>query len=153
MIFIRNTFLIEVLYTLIIGLISLILKNKNFLAKKINSKGCVRNCGFLPVIMCEITLLCICNPNTKVKFLSIPWEFKAKYYPFIWFLVFCCVNNYHNDIEIFTGIIYAFLYQWSLKHYLNIHLIVLLKKWKIIISVLNGCLKLEDLLVTLLINL
>ena len=120
MIFIRNTFLIEVLYTLIIGLISLILKNKNFLAKKINSKGCVRNCGFLPVIMCEITLLCICNPNTKVKFLSIPWEFKAKYYPFIWFLVFCCVNNYHNDIEIFTGIIYAFLYQWSLKHYLNI---------------------------------
>ena len=30
------------------------------------------------------------------------------------------MNNYHNDIEIFTGIIYAFLYQWSLKHYLNI---------------------------------
>ena len=47
------------------GLISLILKNKNFMAKKINSKGAVRNCGFLPVIMCEITLLCICNPNTN----------------------------------------------------------------------------------------
>ena len=120
MIFIRNTFLIEVLYTLIMGFISLILKNKNFLAQKINSKGAVRNCGFLPVIMCEITLLCICNPNTKVKFLSIPFEFKAKYYPFIWLLVFCCVNNYHNDIEIFTGIIFAFLYQWKFKHYLNI---------------------------------
>ena len=120
MIFIRNTFLIEVLYTLIISIISLILKNKNFLSKKMNDKGVVSNCGFLPVIMCEITLLCICNPNTKVKFLSIPWEFKAKYYPFIWFLVFCLVNNYHNDIEIFTGIIYAFIYQHLLRRYLNI---------------------------------
>jgi len=49
------------------------------------------------------------------------------------------VNNYNNDIKFFTWIIYAFLYQWSLKHYLNIYLVVLLKKWKIIISVLNGC--------------
>ena len=119
-IFIRNTFLIELLYTIIISIISLIIKNKNFLAKKINNKGIVRNCGFWPVIMCEITLLCICNPNTKVKFLSIPWEFKAKYYPFIWFVVFCCVNNYHNDIEVLTGIIFAFLYQYFLRYYLNI---------------------------------
>ena len=120
MIFIRNTFLIEILYTLIMSIISLILKNKKFLSKKMNDKGVVSNCGFLPVIMCEITLLCICNPNTKVKFLSIPWEFKAKYYPFIWFLVFCVVNNYHNDIEIFTGIIYAFIYQHLLRRYLSI---------------------------------
>ena len=70
--------------------------------------------------MCEITLLCICNPNTKVKFLSIPCEFKAKYYPFIWFAVFCCVNNYHSDIEVLTGIIFAFLYQYCLRYYLNI---------------------------------
>jgi len=54
MIFIRNTFLIEILY----------------------NKGCVRNCRFLPIIMREITLLCICNPNTKVKFLSIPYDLK-----------------------------------------------------------------------------
>ena len=119
-IFIRNSFLIEVLYAFIITIISLILKNKEFLEQKINSKGKVRNCGFWPVIMCEITLLCICNPNIKVKFLSIPWEFKAKYYPFIWFAVFCCINNYHNDIEVLTGIIFAFLYQYLLKNYLNI---------------------------------
>ena len=120
MIFIRNTFFIEVLYTLVMAIVALILKSKNFLAKKINDKGVVSNCGFLPVIMCEITLLCICNPNTKIKFLTIPWEFKAKYYPFIWLIVFCLVNNYHNDIEILMGIIYAFLYQNFLRRYLNI---------------------------------
>jgi hypothetical protein len=119
-IFIRNTILIEILYSLIMFTVSLILKNKKFLLKKINKKGISRSCGFWPVIMCEITLLCICNPNTKVKFLSIPWEFKAKYYPFIWFAVFCCVNNYHNDIEVLTGLIFAFLYQYCLRYYLNI---------------------------------
>ena len=30
------------------------------------------------------------------------------------------MNNYNNDIKFFTWIIYTFLYQWSLKHYLNI---------------------------------
>ena len=120
MIFIRNNFLIEILYTCIISIISLILKNKNFMKEKINNKGIVRNCGFWPVIMCEITLLCICNPNTKVKFLSIPWDFKAKYYPFIWLVLFCCVNNYHNDIEVLCGVIFAFLYQYCLRYYLNI---------------------------------
>ena len=70
--------------------------------------------------MCEITLLCICNPNTRVKFLSIPWEFSAKYYPVIWFAVFCCFNHYNNDIEVLTGILFAFIYQYGLRYILNI---------------------------------
>ena len=119
-IFLRNTILIEILYTLIIYLVSLIIKKKDFTLNKINNKGAVRNCGFWPVIMCEVTLLCICNPNTRVKFLSIPWEFSAKYYPLIWFALFCCFNNYNNDIEVFTGVIFAFIYQYGLRYYLNI---------------------------------
>ena len=119
-IFLRNTFLIEVLYTMIIGLISLIVKSTDFTLKKINNRGVVKNCGFWPVIMCELTLLCICNPNTKVKFLCIPWEFNAKFYPIIWFGVFCLCNNYNNDLEVFTGILFAFIYQYGLRFYLNI---------------------------------
>ena len=119
-IFLRNTILIELLYTLIIYIVSLIIKNKDFTLSKINNKGYVRNCGFWPVIMCEVTLLCICNPNTRVKFLSIPWEFSAKFYPLIWFTLFCCFNNYNNDIEVFTGILFAFIYQYGLRYYLNI---------------------------------
>jgi hypothetical protein len=119
-IFLRNTLLIEILYTLIIYLVSLIIKKKDFTLNKINNKGAVRNCGFWPVIMCEVTLLCICNPNTRVKFLSIPWEFSAKYYPLIWFVLFCSFNNYNNDIEVFTGVLFAFIYQYGLRYYLNI---------------------------------
>jgi len=119
-IFLRNTILIEILYSIIIFLVSLIIKNKDFTLKKLNNKGVVRNCGFWPVIMCEITLLCICNPNTRVKFLSIPWEFSAKYYPVIWFAVFCCFNHYNNDIEVLTGILFAFIYQYGLRYILNI---------------------------------
>ena len=120
LIFIRNTFLIEILYSLIIYIISLIFGNKNFTLYKINSKGMPRNSGFWPVIMCELTLLCICNPNTKVKFLCIPWEFSAKFYPLIWFILFCSFNNYNNDIEVFMGVIFAFIYQYCLRYYLNI---------------------------------
>lgn len=119
-IFLRNTIIIEILYSLIIFLISLIVKSKDFTMKKLNDKGVVRSCGFWPVIMCEITLLCICNPNTRVKFLSIPWDFSAKYYPLIWFLVFCCFNHYNNDLEVFTGILFAFIYQYGLRYFLNI---------------------------------
>ena len=119
-IFIRNTILIEIIYSLIIYLISLIIRNKNFTLYKINSKGYTRNCGFWPVIMCELTLLCICNPKTRVKFLSIPWEFNAKYYPIIWLVLFCSFNNYNNDIAVFTGVLFAFIYQYGLRYYLNI---------------------------------
>jgi len=119
-IFFRNTILIEILYSLIIFLISLILKDKDFTLKKVNSKGLTRNSGFWPVIICEITLLCICNPNSKVKFLCIPFEFKAKYYPIIWFAVFCCFNNYISILEVLTGIIFAFIYQYFLRYFINI---------------------------------
>ena len=119
-IFLRNTILIEILYSLIIYIISLIIKKKDFTLYKINNKGYARNCGFWPVIMCEVTLLCICNPNTRVKFLSIPWEFSAKYYPIIWLVIFCSFNNYNNDIEVFTGVLFAFIYQYLLRYYLNI---------------------------------
>lgn len=124
-IFLINNFLIQILYTLIISLIALILQSKHFMEKKVYEKGnklIIENCGLWPAIMCELTLLCLSNPNTKVKFLFIPYEFSAKYYPLIVYIVFCLVNvfNYYNDIEVFMGIIFAFIYHFFLKNYLNI---------------------------------
>ena len=125
-IFLQNNILIQILYTIIISIISLVIRNKNFLQYKIkyiNEKEniyFIRNCGLWPVSMCELTLLCICNPNTKVKFLFIPFQFSAKYYPMIWLIIFCSFNNFNNDIEVLCGILYAFIYQNFLRFYLKI---------------------------------
>ena len=119
LIFFRNSFFIQVLYSLVISLLSLMIKKIKIMDSKIKNKW-VKNCGFWPVIMCEITLLCLCNPNTYVQFLFIPWKFQAKYYPIIWLLLFCLVNNINNDLEVFIGILYALLFQFYLKKYLNI---------------------------------
>ena len=126
LIFIRNNFFIQIIYTIIISLISLIIRDKNFMEKKVIYKNesiySVQNSGFWPGIIFEITLLCICNPNTKVKFFFIPHPFSEKYYPFIWFILFCLVNstNYNNDIEVFIGLLFAIIYQNYLKNILNI---------------------------------
>lgn len=126
LIFLRNNCCIQILYTLIILLISLITKNKNFMEKKIiyenDNIHSIRNCGFWPVIMCELTLLCLCNPNTKVKFLFIPFNFSAKFYPFLWFIFFCIVNtkNYNNDLEVLVGILFALIHKKLLKNISNI---------------------------------
>ena len=85
-IFLRNNICIQILYTLIIYLISLIIRNKNFMGKKViyenDNIHSIKSCGFWPGIMCELTLLCLCNPNTKVKFLFIPFLFSAKFIHF-----------------------------------------------------------------------
>ena len=132
-IFIRNSFLIQILYTLIIALVALIIQKKDFMEKKIKIKYehgdkalvenfLIENCGLWPSVMCELTLLCLSNPNIKVKFLFIPYEFSAKFYPIIIYAVFCLVNifNYNNDIEVFVGILFAFIYHYLLKNKLKI---------------------------------
>ena len=125
-IFLQNNILIQILYSLIITLISLIIRNKKFMEKKVIYEDdiilTIKNCGLWPNIICELTLLCISNPNTKVNFLFIPYNFSAKYYPFILFIIFCIVNtyNYNNDIEVLVGILYALIYHKFLKNYLYI---------------------------------
>lgn len=125
-IFLRNNMFIQIIYTIIVSLISFLFQNKNFMKIKINyvnkDSYLVNNCGLWPFCMCEVTLLCMCNPNTKVKFLFIPFEFKARYYPIIWLVVFILANNlnYNNDIEVLCSILFALMYQYFLRFYLNI---------------------------------
>lgn len=124
--FLRNNFFIQILYTLVITLFSLIIRDKKFINQKIKYEygniHSVNNCGFWPGIMCEVTLLCVSNPNTKVKFFFIPFQFRAKFYPFIWFLFFCLINNlnFYNDFEVLVAMYYAVIYHKCFKNILNI---------------------------------
>jgi hypothetical protein len=110
-IFIMNSTIIQILFTCILFIISLITKKNELLKAKINSKGKIDNSGIWPYIICELTLLSLSNPNYYVKFLFFP-EFKAKFYPILVLILFCILNTLIIDLEVLSGIIYALIYHF-----------------------------------------
>ena len=118
-IFIINSSLIQIIYTIIIYIISLIIKNKNILKLKIDNNDFVSNSGIWPYIISELTLLSLSNPNEIIKLFFFP-ELKAKFYPIIVFIIFCLLNNLIVALEAFCGILYAFIYHFLIKNKLKI---------------------------------
>jgi hypothetical protein len=119
-IFIINSTLIQIIYTILIFVISLIIKNKNILLLKLdnNNNNIVTNSGIWPYIISELTLLSLSNPNQIIKLFFFP-DIKAKFYPIIVFIIFALLNNLIIDLEVFCGILYSFLYQFFIKSKLN----------------------------------
>ena len=60
-----------------------IVKKNNFQLSHYSYVHKVNNSGIWPIIICETTLLCLNNPDSKIKFLFVPSPIRAKYYPFI----------------------------------------------------------------------
>ena len=118
-IFIINSTIIQIIITSIFFIISLITGKNELLKEKINVKGKIDNSGFWPYIICELTLLSLSNPNHYIKFLFFP-EFKAKFYPILVFILFCVLNTLIIDIEVFSGIIYAFIFHFLIKKKIKI---------------------------------
>lgn len=118
-IFSLNSTIIQIIFTSMFYVISLIMKKKEFLKSKIDSKGKIDNSGIWPYIICELTLLSLSNPNYPVKFLFFP-EFKAKFYPILVLIIFCILNSFTIDLEVLSGIIYAFIFHCFLKKKLRI---------------------------------
>ena len=117
-IFIINSTLIQIIYTILIFVISLIIKNKNILLLKLDNKNIVTNSGIWPYIISELTLLSLSNPNQIIKLFFFP-DIKAKFYPIIVFIIFALLNNLIIDLEVFCGILYSFLYHFCIKSKLN----------------------------------
>ena len=117
-IFIINSTLIQIIYTILIFIISLIIKNKNILQLKIDNNTIVSNSGIWPYIISELTLLSLSNPNQIIKLFFFP-DIKAKFYPIIVFIIFALLNNLIIDLEVFCGILYSFLYHFFIKSKLN----------------------------------
>lgn len=120
LIFFLHTVFIQVIYCLFSGIISLIIQKKEYMAIKISLRGEVENGGLIPLIMCEITILCLSNPNSPMKFLFFPCEFKAKFYPLIIFALFTLLNNFNIDFELLIGIVYGLIYHYILKKKIQI---------------------------------
>ena len=118
LIFLINSTFIRLIYSILMVIIEIMTKKNIYKTGKIT--GPIRSSGLLPVIMCELSLLCLSNPNSTMKFLCIPIEFKAKYYPIILLITFGLLNDLYTDVEILIGILYSYLYYFILKNKLRI---------------------------------
>lgn len=119
LIFLMNSFCIHIIYCLITFLVSLIIRNSYILKMKMYQKG-VRNEGLWPILLCDLTLLCLSNPLEPQKFFFIPCVIKAKYYPFFLFGLFTIVSGFRVDLEVICGIGFGFLYHYYLRNRLYI---------------------------------
>ena len=120
LLFIMNSILIQIIYCFISCLIAFLINDKTYLLEKINNKNSVSNGGLWPYIICELTLLSLSNPSHPMKFLILSYQFKAKYYPIFLFIIFSIMNSFIIDLEVLTGILYAFLYHFLIKKKIKI---------------------------------
>ena len=118
-IFFMNSFCIQIMFCILMLLLSLIIRNKAPLVMKI-SQGGVRNEGIWPILMCDLTLLCLSNPNEIMQFRFFPCTIKAKYYPIFLFLIFTIISGFQIDFENICGIGFGFLYHYFLRNRLKI---------------------------------
>ena len=115
LIFFINAFLIQILNILIYAPLSFLFPN-NF-NPEIKSQ---RNSGLWGIVMCEMTLLCITNPESPMKLLILPFTVKAIIYPIILILIYLIINLLQIDVDIISGTIYGFIYNYFLKTKLQI---------------------------------
>jgi membrane associated rhomboid family serine protease len=119
LIFFMNSLFIQILYCLVTFLISLIIQSNILMKMKITPLGVV-NAGLWPILLCDLTLLCLSNPEENMKFFIFPCIIKARYYPLVLFLIFTILSGFNIDFENLCGIGFGYLYHYYLKNKLAI---------------------------------
>ena len=109
-IFIGNSIFINIIYCLIISFINYFSNNK--ISSYSGGYGffAINNSGIWPIIMCEMTLLCLNNPDSKIIFLFRPCPIRAKYYPIFIIIIFTLINNFRINYAIISGFLYGIIY-------------------------------------------
>jgi len=114
LVFLINSFFIQIIYTAVSFLLWLIMRSTSILKLKITDSG-IRNDGLWPILLCDLTLLCLSNPEKLQKFYFFRFSLKAKYYPLVLLAIFTIISGFRIDLEILCGIGYGFLYHYHLK--------------------------------------
>ena len=115
-IFIFNSIFINLLSCFLTFLFS----SNNFELSQYSYIHKVNNSGIWPIIICEMTLLCFNNPDSKIKFLFVPSPIRAKYYPFIIIILLMLINNFRISFEIISGFLYGIIYYYLLQNKFSI---------------------------------
>ena len=111
--FFMMSFGIQILYCLLMIIISILIQNTITLRLKISMDG-IRNEGLWPILMCDLTLFCLSNPEQDMRFFFFPCIIKAKYYPIVLFVIFTVLSGFNIDFEIMCGIGFGFFYGYYL---------------------------------------
>lgn len=75
--------------------------------------------GLWPVILVEITVKCMKNPNSDIRFLFFPWPIKSKLYPLILIGFFFLINMGRISYDFIIAIVYGYLFHYFLKNKIN----------------------------------
>ena len=120
-IFITNSIFINLIYCFLIYAINYVFKN-NILMLHYNSFGNykINNSGIWPIIICEMTILCLNNPDSHIRFLFRPCPLKAKYYPIFIIIIYFLINNFRFNYGIVSGFLYGYIYYYLLQNKLRI---------------------------------
>jgi len=101
-----NSIMIQIIFIAICYLLSLVFP-------KITS---FPSAGLWPLALCEITILCLANPESPLSMFMIPCPIKAKYYPWALFGFFTLLSGFSViQFDILAGIIYGHLFFFYLK--------------------------------------
>jgi membrane associated rhomboid family serine protease len=103
--FLTNSTLINILYVIMMLLFSIFFGTA---ALKVPSSG------LWPIIMAEITMLCLANPDNPVQLFFIPCQFSAIYYPWALFGLFTIFNG-NISFDLLAGIGYGYLFFYFLR--------------------------------------
>lgn len=117
-IFLINSIMIQLIYTLIMLIAYLLIRSDSVLLMNIQ-RGRVENNGLWPIIMAELTLLCMANPESTMRLFLLPCDIKAKYYPFC-LLIFFTIMGGGIQFDIFSAVIYGVLFHFVIKSRFNI---------------------------------
>ena len=115
-IFILNSIFINLISCLLTYLFS----SENFQILHYSYVHKVNNSGIWPIIICETTLLCLNNPDSKIKLLFVPSPVRAKYYPFIIIILLTLINNFRINFGIVSGFFYGIIYYFLLQNKFSI---------------------------------
>lgn len=100
--FIVNSTFINLLFAFFMVFLSLIMGSNTSVLR-------IPSAGLWPVLISEITMLCLANPDNQVSMFFIPIQFSSRYYPWILFGFFCLINM-SIRFDMLTGIIYGYLF-------------------------------------------
>lgn len=109
-----NSLIIQILNTSILLLLMLLFGNVMLeMGYDITTRNVHCN-GIWPILMMDITSLCLQFPNNTYTVLCLPWKLKAVFYPFILLLLFTLISGFQIDIIIGVG--YGVIYHFLLKN-------------------------------------